>query len=230
MIIFHGTNKKECTHILMNTSMIDEEWCYPTLKQFITEHSQVCIMAFSFFDDVKNEVDWEHNYGKQGIYYSSNVDVWKRYGIEESQIIWVNYFKDTRLRMLNKIKNSDIIFFTGGAPDKMMQRIHEYNLEEVLEQYQGLMIGYSAGAMIQLSKYHITPDVDYSTFLYEEGLACLSGFDIEVHYEGEETQNECIQKIIEEKKIPVYALWDDGGIVVTKNNIKSFGHVTKIEV
>ena len=50
---------------------------------------------------------------------------------------------------------------TGGAPDLMMKRIKEKKLKKLIKNYKGIMIGYSAGAMIQLDSYHISPDEDY---------------------------------------------------------------------
>ncbi len=57
-----------------------------------------------------------------------------------------------------------------------------------------MRIGSSAGAMIQIAKYHITPDEDYNTFTYNKGLNLIKDFDIEVHYEGTEVQNKYIKR------------------------------------
>lgn len=84
--------------------------------------------------------------------------------MKENQIHWVNYFKDSKEDVLKKVLGSSILLLTGGAPDLMMKRIKEFKLKKILKSYQGLMIGYSAGAMIQLKEYHITPDEDYPTF------------------------------------------------------------------
>lgn len=217
---------KPCIHVLMNTSSIDEDWCFPTLSKYIHKSDKVCVVALSFWEDIKNVNDWNSEYGKpNGRWYHANVDVWKRYGIDEENIEWIHYFEDDRKTAYNKILNSSIVFFTGGAPDQMMKRIKELQLEEVLERYQGVMIGYSAGAMIQIENYHITPDIDYANFSYESGLRCIQEFDIEVHYEETELQNTYIQKVMQEKGSDVYAIYDDGGIIVTDTEVKLFGRV-----
>lgn len=221
---------KSCVHVLMNTSLIDEDWCYPALSRYIHESDKVCVVAFSFWEDTLHVDDWNREYGKpNGRWYGANVDVWKRYGIQEEMIEWINYFEDDRETAYNKIVNSSIVFFTGGAPDLMMKRIKEFQLQEVLERYQGVMIGYSAGAMIQLEQYHITPDPDYVRFSYEEGIACIRAFDIEVHFENNEVQNTYIQKVQKEKRLPIYAIYDDGGVIVDGIDVTVFGRVDKFD-
>lgn len=213
-------------NILMNTSMIDEKWCYPVLKKYIKETDRVCVLAFSFFDDTKNIDDWNKQYAPgQGIWYRSNTDVFFKYGIPKENITWVNYFKDARREMIDKIEKSNILLLTGGAPDLMMKRIKEKGIKKQVKNYQGLVIGYSAGAMIQLDQYHITPDEDYPEFGYYNGLGMVSGFDIECHYKANKLQINCIERVQNEKRLPVYAIYEDGGVVVHDSKLELFGNV-----
>lgn len=221
---------KGIKHCLMNTSMIDEKWCYPILRKLIKPDDEVCVLAFSFFNDTKNSNDWDKQYAKgQGIWYRSNTDVFFKYGLKENQIHWVNYFKDSKEDVLKKVLCSSILLLTGGAPDLMMKRIKEFKLKKILKSYQGLMIGYSAGVMIQLKEYHITPDEDYPTFQYLPGLGCIEGFKIEVHYHASNIQKQSIERVLKEKGQPVYAIYEDGGLIVHDNQIESFGHVDLFE-
>lgn len=223
-------NQKECVHILMNTSMIDENWCYPALKKYISAQDEVCVMAFSFFDDTKTLDDWNRQYKPgQGIWYKSNTDVFFRYGLKREQVHWVNYFTDSKIEMENKIMNSSIVFFTGGAPDLMMKRIREFKLTSLLKNYQGVMMGYSAGAMMQFDEYHITPDEDYPSFVYEKGLGCLKGFGIEPHYQASRIQKESMQRVIKEKQKDVYGIYEKGGIIIDQGNMTMFGKVDIME-
>ena len=123
-------------------------------------------MAFSFRDsEVKNLKDCDSLYSKEkGIYYNGIVDGFTAYGISEDNITFVNYFKDTRESAIQKIEKADILYFTGGRPDRMMDRIKEFDLADVLRKHKGIVMGYSAGAVIQLSEYHLSPDKDYKEF------------------------------------------------------------------
>ena len=212
-------------HVLLNTSMIDEKWIYLNLKNRISKYDRVCVLAFSFFDDTKNISDWNKQYAPgQGIWYRSNTDIFFKYGIKVDQISWVNYFTDSKEEMLQKINNSSILLLTGGAPDLMMKRIKEKGLKKILKHYKGMVIGYSAGAMIQFDQYHISPDEDYDCFSYQNGLGYLSGFDVEVHFNNYRAQLESIERVKQEKNIPIYCIYEDGGIIVDQD-IHLFGRV-----
>ena len=87
-------------------------------------------------------------------------------------------------------------------------------------------MGYSAGAVIQLSEYHLSPDDDYPEFKYYKGLPYLNDFYLEVHYEGTFSQNAAIQKVLEERKKTVYATaLMNGAILVDNGVVKLLGDV-----
>lgn len=223
-------NIPETVHVLMNSGEIDSKWVYPELKNKIRPTDEVCVLALSFFDDTNNIDDWNKQFKKgMGIWYRANTDVFFRYGLKENQIHWVNYFTDSWETILNKIRYSNILMIPGGAPDLFMKRIRSLKLKKVLKEYRGLIIGYSAGAMVQLDNYHITPDRDYPDFSYQNGFGSITGFDIEVHYHASNHQKEYIQKVLSEKKCDIYAIYEDGGVIVEKNAIRMFGRVDKYE-
>lgn len=89
------------------------------------------------------------------------MDGFKAYGISQDNISFVNYFEDTKKSAKQKIENADIVYFLGGLPDRMMDRIKEFDLVETFRKRNGIIMGYSAGAVIQLSEYHLSPDNDY---------------------------------------------------------------------
>lgn len=63
------------------------------------------------------------------------------YGIKEENIKWINYFKDTIESAKVDIINSNIIFLTGGFPDKMKLRLKEFSLVNDIEDFEGVIIG-----------------------------------------------------------------------------------------
>ncbi len=149
------------------------------------------------------------------------------YGLKEKQIHWVNYFTDSIPQMKEAILNSSVLLLTGGAPDLMYRRIREKKLSGLLRRYQGLVIGYSAGAMIQLGEYHITPDEDYPQFCWKNGLGYLTDFDVEVHFQNTPHQLRHIERALSERHRPVYAIDEKGGMIVQPDGTKSFfGAVT----
>ncbi|MBB4823350.1 peptidase E [Sporosarcina luteola] len=116
--------------------------------------------------------------------------------------------------MADKISNQHVLFFTGGKPEKLLERLHTKDLIPVLNEFSGLMIGYSAGALAFCQDCIISKDADYPVTQVLKGLD-LVDFSVEVHYTSE----------IDEELIPlskdreIYALpngaalfWNEGEI------------------
>ena len=194
-------------NILLEGFDIGVPWLYDELKAYLKPSHRVAVVAFSFRDRrVKNISDWNALYGKEnGRFYRGIVGGLAAYGISEDQISFVNYFADTKESAARKIQNADIVYFLGGLPDRMMERILEFELSKVLLKHKGIVMGYSAGAVIQLAEYHLSPDHDYPAFGYYKGLPYLRDFYVEVHYEGTAAQESAIQRVLAERSKTVYA-------------------------
>ncbi len=216
-------------NILLSLYSFDRVEFHKILKGIIKPHHKVLIVPFSYDDRwLKNEYDF-YNYFNDvdGTHYEEIVFPFLSYGIDEGNILWINHFLDDIDTMKKKIKNTDIIFFTGGFPDKMMDKFLKYNLIDTLENFDKIMIGSSAGAMVQISEYHITPDSDYEYFSYNKGLNIINDFDIDVHFDNSEVHNLSILKTIKEKQKPVYSIPDDGGVVVLGDKVLLLGTAMK---
>ena len=215
-------------HILHNRYDIDADWIKSALSDYIKPDMRVCIAAFSFRSErVKNASDWEALYAPGGKYYEGITGSFAAFGIGRGQIDVLDYFADTKEAAQTKVKRADILYFPGGLPDKMYDRLREFELIESMKEHEGVVMGYSAGALIQLSEYHLSPDKDYPQFGYYEGLGYLSGFYVEVHYENAAVQNEAIDRVLRERNKPVYGLPDDGAIIVSGDNIEIIGPVKR---
>ena len=213
-------------NILLSESQIDGKWAYPILKKIIHSKCNVLIIPFGFEGNQLN--DWESLYSEtRGSEYREHIDCFRRYGIQNNQITWLHYFKDSYETMIQKIEQSNLIFFTGGQPNLMMKRLKEKRLKKVLKNYQGMIMGYSAGAMIQLNTYHMEKE---NEIRYYSGLSYFSDFDIEVHYEKKDRHQErVIQKVMKRNKKPIYGIGNQGGLLIQNQQIECFGDVTIIE-
>ena len=209
------------TNILLSRGIIHHPHIFSHLKEYIKETDKAVILAFSFFPLwVPSKEAYDEIYEKGGEYYQKMVDSFIPYGIPESNITWIHYFKDNQESAIKKIKQADIIYFPGGAPDLMMDRIREFGIKEVLEEHKRIFIGSSAGAMIQFKNYHISKDQDYHRFSYEEGLDLLKGFSIEVHYRRKKTQKRALRKVNRAFHHPIYTIPDDSAIIVNQAGVK----------
>lgn len=112
-------------NILLDKLDFNEDWAYETLKNIIKPGHKICMIPFAFHEDwIKDKYEWEKAYNKlTGEYYKNSIQPFYSYGIEDKNIILVNYFTDNSESAKEKIKASDIIFFTGGFPEKTMKRL-----------------------------------------------------------------------------------------------------------
>ena len=219
-------------NILLEGYDIDASWLCDELKNHIRPEHSVAVVAFSFRDSaVQSRKDWDALYSKKfGKYYGGIVNAFASYGITEKKITFLNYFTDTEVSASQKIAEADILYFPGGLPDRMMERIKALGLQKVLLKHNGLVMGYSAGAVIQLEEYHLSPVDYYPAFAYYEGLSYLNDFYLEVHYEGTDVQEESIRRVIAERGKPVYAtVLGKGAILVENGKAKLLGDVRVFE-
>lgn len=117
-------------NILMNTSMIDEAWCFPILKRYIKPNMKVCVVALSFLTTRKCKRIGTSNTKRERDLVSRQSRCLFKYGIKDEDISWINYFQDSKEAMKEKIESADLVLFTGGAPDLMMKRIKEKKLKK----------------------------------------------------------------------------------------------------
>lgn len=212
-------------NILMNTYNVVNPAYIEELKNYIKPYHKVCVIPFSFREkEIPTNDVWQKFYSKDcGIFRHGLETMFSRFNIKKSQISYINYFDDSPETAFKKSSTCDIIYFTGGLPDKLYNRLKEFNLVETLSRHSKIMMGDSAGAVIQFKQFHLSPDADYTHFSYYNGLDIIKNFELEVHYANTAAQNESIQKVITEKKIPVVALPDNSILIVDNLAITSLG-------
>lgn len=213
-------------NILLSYYYFQEDWAKDTLKNYINKNDKVVIVPFSFDDDISNSSEWENAYNRENDNYKEVVEPFLEYGIDENKIIWLNYFEDTEEEIKRIVESSNIIFFTGGLTDRAIERVIEKGLLNYIDKCR-VVIGASAGALMQLVKYFIIPYEGFSDLMYFNGLGLINtDFYIVVHYKNTEFHNNCIKIALKEKTDTIYAIGDRGGIVIDNENLLIFGDVT----
>ncbi|OGO81938.1 MAG: hypothetical protein A2Y18_08190 [Clostridiales bacterium GWD2_32_19] len=91
-------------------------------------------------------------------YKTVNIKWLKEIGItfEESFIIGID---DDKKSAVNKLEKSDVIYLMGGLPHTQLELINKLGIEEKIKEFQGILIGTSAGAL-NLCEYSITTRYD----------------------------------------------------------------------
>lgn len=211
-------------NVLMSRGVLGSKYVVDELKGIIKKEHKVAILLYSFFEkQLGNESRYQTYYAKGSEYYEKMLASFSPYGIEESQIAWINYFNTPVKDAIEMIKDADILYIPGGSPSEMMERIKNRGLLETIEAHQKIYIGSSAGAMIQMHQYHISVDKDFNAFSYQEGLNLLHGFSIEVHYNRRKKQKAALRKVFRAYRHPIFTIPEYGAIVMNGEEIVLLG-------
>lgn len=211
-------------NILLNINNFSEPWAYDELSEIIKPNMKVLIVPWSYHEDfITNAADFDREFGKGGPQYEEIAREFMNYGIKRRNIRVLHYYKDSRRMMRMKFFFADIVFFTGGYPDKFLYRIDKKNIRPFIEKFKGIYMGTSAGAMIQFDHYHVTPEEEGQDYDYQDGLGLLSGFDIEVHYEEDFPHIASLLIDLQLHDTPIFALPNTGGMIVEDDDYMLLG-------
>jgi hypothetical protein len=216
-------NGDEMTNILLNALDFDGSWAYGTLSAFLKPHMKAALLPLSYQEGwLADEEEWRTRYRKGTDDYELLVRPFRSYFMKDEDMIWINPHEDDHETALHKIEQADLLFLSGAYPDWMMQRLDDLELFEALQDFDGIIMGYHGGAMIQLDEYHLTRDEDYE-FGYQNGIGLLSGFDLETKFEADEAHLEAVIRSLEEKGNPVICLPEKSGVVVSDQGYQLLG-------
>ena len=216
------------TNVLLNYYNFDGEWARPHLTKIFKSKPRVLILPLAY----RETQAWDNDsflaiYGKGGEKYDNILRPFLSYGYAEQDITWLNPYDGSNHAKL--IKNADLLFFTGGMPEKAIERMQQLGIVDAVKGFNGTVMGASAGAMLQLETYHITPDEDYSEYGVWHGLALVRGIDLEVHYLATDIQRECSARAVQQIKLPVYQMWHEGGLLIENGKITVMGRVEVVD-
>ncbi len=215
------------TNVLLNYYNFDGDWAKEQIAPYITG-KKVLILPLAFRECQAWDFDsWQSIYGKNGEKYQNILRPFLSFGLMENDVKWLNCFDSTQ-NYLQLISQAEVLFFTGGMPEKAIAWMDKLGITQAVKNFQGTVMGASAGAMLQLEKYHVTPDDDYPNYGLWKGLGLVKGINLEVHFLNTPLQQECTKRAIADLGLPVYQMWHEGGLIVNGNNVQILGNVQKI--
>ncbi len=211
-------------NILLNYYNFDGEWARVHLEGLLRDRPRVLILPLAYRPtQAWDEDSWRSIYGEGGEKYENIVRPFLAYGYERKDLQWLDpYSHEDHLVQLS---DAEMLFFTGGMPERAIARLEDMGLTEAVVRFGGIVAGASAGAMLQLGTYHITPDEDYAEYSMQRGLGLVNGLDLEVHYLGTELQDACAARAHREHGMPVYKMRHEGGLLIENGNITVMGQV-----
>lgn len=205
------------------------------LRKIIKGDEKVVIIAWTFSVEIDKQSFEEEWFPKNGRRYNKYVGSLLNLGIKEKNIIVLNCYDKENFKNFKRIIDaSDILVITGGNPEMLYSKVtQETEILYNIKHYKGIIIGFSAGADLQLKRYFITAKNNYyKYFAFYDGFGVLDDpFYLDVHSINNKRYLDKLQKVSNEKKKNVYAIFDDGAMIYDRvsNNLELFGNVLTFE-
>lgn len=217
-------------NILLSLWTFAEPYAKGELGKYIRQTDNVALISFAH-KPTADQREYNEKYGYEGKHFVYPVLEFMKYGIERENIALVHYFDDSDSAMKQKIEQADILMFTGGMPDQVIPRLVEKNIYEDVVTFDKVIMGYSAGALLQMGRNFLSPDNDYPELTYMDGLSFIQNdFYIEVHYDHTDAWKSLLHGIRSEQQKSIYAIGDHGALVIDADrSMRTLGDVTLID-
>ena len=124
-----------------------------------------------------------------------------------------------------EVKNSSVVFLMGGNTLSQYDFIVKKDLQSVLEDFEGVIVGLSAGAINACKKAIITPMHEVEDIHIYNGLG-LVNISVEVHFEKNNLEQEqLVLDIAKETGQEIYCIPDFSGIRIKESSTFFLGEV-----
>ncbi len=191
------------------------------LKEYVNKNAKVIILPWAFPVELDRKRFREEYFKKGEKRYMRYIEAMESVGIKEENIQVLSCYEEDKEEIKWKIKEADILFLPGGNPEMFYKKlVKEYELDNTLKNYTGLIIGESAGAVLHFNKYFLTEENNYyNIFEYYNGVGIIrDDFEIDVHTRNTEEYIDKLKKIAIKDKKTIYAILDNGAILVNRQN------------
>ncbi len=200
------------------------------LKKYVKKDAKVLIIPWSFSNETNNLDEY---FGKDTKRYLKYINVLLSLGYKENNIKVLDCYKNSKNKIKDLINTSDVIVLTGGNPEMFYQKVvQDTECLYDLKYFKGLVIGSSAGAVLQFKRYFITAKNNYyKYFSFYDGFGLINDpFYIDVHSINNNFYLKKLSNVAKDKKKKIYAISNNGVLVVDRlsNNIEYMDNVKVI--
>lgn len=159
-------------------------------------------------------------------------DMYANYAFESFKLSGFNFKNfiiiDDRFNgdLKSVVEGADIVFLTGGDTKTQMDYFERIGLRDILKEYNGIIIGQSAGAM-NLANLVVCPPEDESVSTYTWNGLGIVDINIEPHFSMDDFSNdEFYSNKLKEisETYPLYA-YGDGAHIYYDGNYSIYGEV-----
>lgn len=203
------------------------------LENVVRPDMKVAILPWAFPIEIDAETLDKEYFPKNGRRYNKYALGLYELGIKDENIVVCNCYSHSKDELKDIIRNADILVLPGGNPEMFFSKVvHDTELLYDIKYFKGIIIGESAGCELQLKRYFITAKNNYyKYFAFYDGFGVLDDpFYMDVHTTNNKHYLEKLQKVSDETRKKVYAIYDDGAIIYNRDNykLKIFGNVKEI--
>jgi len=132
-------------------------------------------------------------------------------------------FSDSFEEVADKIAKSDLLYLTGGQVSALLSRLRKRGVDKLLLNYDGVIVGRSAGAMV-LGKHCLVTNRYSRNRKVVYGLG-LTNFSIKAHYEP--SNDDLLKKLSKAGRI--YAIPQRAALVYENGALSFLGEVFQFE-
>ncbi len=129
-------------------------------------------------------------------------------------------YSDTTQEITRKIACSDLIYLPGGLTSVLIERLKNKNVDTLLREYEGVVVGRSAGALALGKKCVVTKNRRRPTPRIISGIG-LVDFAVTAHYKP--SKDEALKKLSQQEKI--YAIPERAALVYEDGALSFMGEV-----
>jgi len=163
------------------------------------------------------------------LYFQKILRCFEKIGITFAKTIEIS--DDSKIEELAKFPQNRVYFLMGGNPLTQFELIKKYNLTDELKNYNGLVIGFCAGA-INLSKHSIiTSDDDFDKPFSYDGIGRIN-ISVEPHFQLDDskfTKNRIkeINNFCKVLNTEIFAIPDESAIDILDDSVGFYGKIYK---
>jgi dipeptidase E len=129
-------------------------------------------------------------------------------------------YSDTYEEINRKVEGSDLIYLPGGLASVLVERLKNKNVDQLLRDYDGVVVGRSAGALALGKKCVVTRNRRNPTSKLIRGIG-LVGFSVKAHYKP--SKDLALRNLSRDEKI--YAVPERSALVYDEGCISIMGDV-----
>lgn len=196
---------------------VDEEKIFEC-KKILNNIDSLVIFPWTFA--VENDLDAvsQDFFSVGGKHYEKYLKQMSYLGIKEDKIVFVNPYTYTKDEIRICLKTSDAIFIPGGNPEMFMTLAIRLGVLDLFTNYSGIMIGESAGSVLQFSTYGVPAQNNYynCNSFYNGFSAIKENISIDVHTQDNEEYQNNLKVLSKLKNIKLYLVYDGSCLIINR--------------